>query len=610
MKKKIGVYIRVSSYMQKSEGGSIEFQRDRGSKYCIDNGYDFELFEDVMSGDKVERKGMNVLFEKIYNNELDGFWLYDWNRLIRDKSVGVMFEKMLYDNKDCIVIENNNVKDIVNDYGDRVNYEVNGFVSSIFLHNLRKNVKDGSIKKLKDGKVLRKLKMGYSKVKDEVVLNEDSKIVKEMFRVFLFKSIKSKHDLTKYINEKYDKKYNNSMIMRWLEYKGYNGLIRQKYLDFEIDTKIPKIIDDKLFLDVQNKIKSIYGRRKGRDSSDYLLKGLVYCGCCGKKMYKYGSTNRKNYKKNKDGSLGKKYGVERKYVRDFHYYKCSVGDYKKVNESEEEYNIRMNSCKSYKKNSINFSMLDGCVWSGLFKFLNESDYIKKGYSKKSSEERSRLGKNIGKKRYYKEEIEKLKNIKKETYKDWKLGKINEEDFNEFNNSFNEEIDNNNNRLKEIENYKIVNIDDDVIDNYLEVMKLDLDNKRRLGDKFFGLKRLENESDESFYKRKNGSLKDMKRIIDRYIRKIYVKRIGENEYNVNFEFSLKLFDNEKMKLVDNLIKEKNNLLYINSLKVYKWISYIEEKIWVKKFRFSYFKIGRKWDRSLYSFKIEDEEVNII
>lgn len=148
MKKKIGVYIRVSSYMQKSEGGSIEFQRDRGSKYCIDNGYDFELFEDVMSGDKVERKGMNVLFEKIYNNELDGFWLYDWNRLIRDKSVGVMFEKMLYDNKDCIVIENNNVKDIVNDYGDRVNYEVNGFVSSIFLHNLRKNVKDGSIKKI------------------------------------------------------------------------------------------------------------------------------------------------------------------------------------------------------------------------------------------------------------------------------------------------------------------------------------------------------------------------------------------------------------------------------------------------------------------------------
>ena len=72
----------------------------------------------------------------------------------------------------------------------------------------------------------------------------------------------------------------------------------------------------------------------------------------------------------------------------------------------------------------------------------------------------------------------------------------------------------------------------------------------------------------------------------------------------------MFDNEKMKLVDNLIKEKNNLLYINSLKVYKWISYIEEKIWVKKFRFSYFKIGRKWDRSLYSFKIEDEEVNII
>ena len=141
------------------------------------------------------------------------------------------------------------------------------------------------------------------------------------------------------------------------------------------------------------------------------------------------------------------------------------------------------------------------------------------------------------------------------------------------------------------------------------MKRDLSNKMKLGDKFFSLKRLEYESDENFYKRKNNSLKDMKRIIERYISKIYVKRLGEEEYNINFEFKIKLFENEKMELVDNLIKSKNNLLYINQSKVYCWFSYIEELKWCISFRFRYIRVNKKWKRSLYNYNIEFEELKI-
>ena len=98
------------------------------------------------------------------------------------------------------------------------------------------------------------------------------------------------------------------------------------------------------------------------------------------------------------------------------------------------------------------------------------------------------------------------------------------------------------------------------------MKLSLKNKEELGDNFFNIKRLEFESDVVFYKRKNGSMKDMKKEIEKYIRKIYVKRVNDSEYYINFEFNMKLFDSEKKILENNLINNNKNLLYINSTKV--------------------------------------------
>ena len=84
-------------------------------------------------------------------------------------------------------------------------------------------------------------------------------------------------------------------MKRWLVYEGYNGRINQKYKDFKCETKIVKLIDDETFRLVKEKIDKIYSKRKGRDNSEYLLKGLVNCGSCGGRMYKYGSESKKSY---------------------------------------------------------------------------------------------------------------------------------------------------------------------------------------------------------------------------------------------------------------------------------------------------------------------------
>ena len=59
---------------------------------------------------------------------------------------------------------------------------------------------------------------------------------------------------------------------------------------------------------------------------------------------------------------------------------------------------------------------------------------------------------------------------------------------------------------------------------------------------------------------------MKRLIDKYLNKIYVKRLGEEEYNIKFEFRMKLSKVEKEVLKNLVIKDNNKLFYIKESKL--------------------------------------------
>lgn len=559
---KIGIYCRVSSLNQKTEGYSIDNQRVSGIEYCSKNGYEYEVFEDVISGSKVNRKGLDELFGKILMGDINGILLYEWSRLVRDKRLMIKLEDLLKEKKECKVIVDGKERDIIEDDGDRIEYEVGGFLSSYERFRLMKRVKDGSIRRMKDGYVRCKVKFGLIKIKGEVNIDEgeDSKIVKDIFKMFLFKNVNDVKDLTIKINKKWNKKYLDSSMKRWLVYEGYNGRINQKYKEFEIETKIVKLIDDETFNEVSEKLKKLYSNRKGRDNSEYLLKGLVFCGSCGKRMYKYGSVSKKSYKK------GNNYGKERKYSREFYYYSCGGSGYKKVNESEEEYNNRKNECKGFKRNTINFSMIDKVVWSSLFKFLNGSDSLLESYKKKKVDEVKKMGLNKGKKYYYDKEIKKLKKNKYDLFKKFSDGVVDEDDYDLYNGEFDKEIEKSKNRLKELEDYVINEVDDNLLKDVIGIMKNDLNNKEMLGNGFFDCVRLDGEEDVSYFNRKNKGLKDMRRIIDKYVNKIYVKRVGVEEYNINFDFSIKLSNKEKDILKNMLMKDRNKLFYIKNVNI--------------------------------------------
>jgi len=608
---KVGIYCRVSSLSQSKEGYSIDNQKVRGIEYCDKLGYDYEIFEDVISGSKVNRKGLDDLFGKVLMGEINGILLYEWSRLSREKRLMVKLEDLLKEVKDCKIIVDGEERDILGDDGDRIEYEVSGFLSSYERFRLMKRVKDGSINRLKKGFIRSQLKRGFKKVKGVVEIDEkESLLIKNIFKVFLYKNIKNVKELTDTINKKYGLKLTDSTLKKYLVWEGYNGIIHQKYKEFETDIEIPKIIDDETFRKVGLKVKDILGKRKGRDSSEYLLKGMVYCKDCGGKMYKRGSVKRKGYKKNKDGSKRKSFGEDLKYVRDFHYYNCSVNGYRKSNESEEEFELRKSQCSSYKKNSINFGILDKVVWDGLFQFLNMSDTVLEFYNKKSKTERENFGKMKGKKGYYIRRIEELKSYKYQLYKDWKGDKVGEDDYNTYNTDFIKEITDCELRINEIDSYEIKEVNSEVMENVVQFMVNDLENKKKIGDRYFLVSRLEGESDEKYFKRKNIGLKDMKVILGKYLNRVYVKRLGEEEYNINFDFGIVLSNSEKGILKNMVLKNNKSLFYIKNQNIYQQFSYVEENIFTYSFNFRYCRVNKLGKFFLYNFKIENEIFEVV
>ena len=114
---KVGIYCRVSSDKQ-SDNTSIESQKEHGISFCKRKGYEYEVFSEVVSGTIKGnlRDIFRQLEDKLINKELDGVWIWDWDRMIRDMGVGVAFRDLIEETK-CKLFVGNSEKDIFSDSG-------------------------------------------------------------------------------------------------------------------------------------------------------------------------------------------------------------------------------------------------------------------------------------------------------------------------------------------------------------------------------------------------------------------------------------------------------------------------------------------------------------
>jgi DNA invertase Pin-like site-specific DNA recombinase len=302
---KVAIYCRVSTQEQATYGVSLRDQKERGISFCLDKGYEYEVFEDAgFSGTLTisERPSLNRLIEKVFLDEIDGVFVVDFDRLSRDFNesftIREQFKKhnvrlfdtngeiSLFDETHSLLL---NVKSLLGDF------EIQRTRTRI-KRNLERNALDG---KVGGGNLLN---YGYRKGKDKRFEIDDieSEVVKLIFALCIQgmgtkvisnylndKSIPTKRNLLENGGLKVRGQlktnflWRDSTIYRILKNPIYKG--KRIYKNIEIDC--PNIISEETFELAQLSLQRRNEFKNTTNKNFYLLKGLITCGECFKNFY-------------------------------------------------------------------------------------------------------------------------------------------------------------------------------------------------------------------------------------------------------------------------------------------------------------------------------------
>lgn len=532
VKLKIGIYCRVSSESQ-SENTSLGKQNDLGIKFCESNNFEYEVFSEIVSGTKIgsDREVFKKLEDKLYNGELNGIWLYDWDRMIRELGVGVLFRDLIISTK-CKLFVGNSEKDILSDSGS-LEFGIGSVFSDYWRRKISREMNSGKKRKLENDEIfLGVVGIGYEKIEKKIKVDERKReLIENCFNIYLKKDVKTYRDLIKKLKLKYkeglDERINEKSVSRLLNDEKFKGIYNLEWKGNNYKLNIGRIISDDLFDKVKEKIDFNKGLRKGNTKGKYLLKGYIKCSDCGDNMWVKGS------------------GIE------YRYYECRR---KKIN-NRNNFDNRFNekkcvSCENIQNNVISVSKLEFIVWNSLFEVLGNSESLKEEYLKKYSKEEIKKNEFNGKLKFYEKAKNKLIKDKTNIIKLLVKGDINVEE----KNLVSTEIDNELNEISEKylgvkKEYERIELSNDILD-YVNRFEIDLKKK-------YELKRFE----------------DKRRWIEKYIKEVKVKYLGKDEngskeYNINIKVNLfDEFNINKINEKDDKFKYKNDLflIYISNLK---------------------------------------------
>ena len=510
---KIGLYLRVSTENQKNNT-SLSYQKTLGIDFCKRSNYEYEVFEDVESGGKYNRLEFDKLKEKIKSKELTGIWVYDNDRLSRKMEVGIKISDLIVEN-DCRLFVGWEEKKIESS-GGRFEYMIRSVMSDYERMRIKERMDFGKKKLLLDGGKLGNVGYGFKREGKNVVVNiEEGKIIKDVFKIYNYKVVKSYGNVYDRLKKKYKKPILSiSTIGRILRDKKYNGLYEGNLEGEKYKIEFDKIIDDDIWEKTQLKIKKNKGSWRGNEKDCFELKGKVICEGCGNTMWVIKSNQ-------------------------YRYYTCS-SKLKTVKEKRKESGVSF-ECSSKKNlsNKINIDKLEKIIWNSLFQVLHNSEDVKKEYKKRYDKELGLKERFKGKLIFLNEKKERISNeFMKKIEKLIEMG-IDKEILEKLNDKYKNDI------LEigtEIDNIKLEEEKREVkdsIDGYLELMKIDLNND-------FNITRT----------------KDRVKIIDKYIESITVRRTEKENYSILLKLFLKdigKYENEKIE-----ISEKG-LFYILKIK---------------------------------------------
>ena len=205
---KVYSIVRVSSVGQ-SDNTSLKHQKETIKKYC--DLYNLELneiIEEVYTGTTEDRDGLNYLMDKVKNGECDTIVVYKIDRLIRSFRSGINYigDLIKYGCKIISTQEQIDTSSISGKFFLNVMLSLSEMEKSTITQRLNRGKKHRF--KTEGKMVCSSPPFGYQKKSDSVLLDDNSSIVKLIFKLF-----------NRYIN--LDKNSRTRKIIKYLNKNGY-----------------------------------------------------------------------------------------------------------------------------------------------------------------------------------------------------------------------------------------------------------------------------------------------------------------------------------------------------------------------------------------------------
>lgn len=308
----VAIYLRISQEKKGEDVETLENHREILIEFCKENGYEYEIFGEVMSGGKSDIS-QRVKLQELLNNieKFDAIVCFELSRISRNGLISQTVKQycMDYDKPIFTPIQ---VYDLANSENDRLMYDFGSIIASHEHGTIGKRSKANKKQMAKQGlHVSGNIPLGYvrnPKTKKLEIDEESAKTIRYIFQLHSkgYGSFKIRDILNEEGYKSATGKYFNlpaiKRIIRNPHYKGWTVFNDRKRIKkkgkvtYEIvDTIVikdthPAIIPpnewDKANIDrEQRAAHSNFIREKPATKTGVtMLKDLIYCGLCNRKM--------------------------------------------------------------------------------------------------------------------------------------------------------------------------------------------------------------------------------------------------------------------------------------------------------------------------------------
>ncbi|HDF4598084.1 MULTISPECIES: recombinase family protein [unclassified Mammaliicoccus] len=380
--RRVGIYVRVSTEMQSTEGYSIDGQINQIREYCNFNNFAVvDVYADRgISGKSMNRPELQRLLKDAKEGQIDCVMVYKTNRLARNTSDLLKIVEDLH--KQNVEFFSLSERMEVNTSSGKLMLQILASFSEFERNNIVENVFMGQTRRAQEGYYQGNLPLGYDKIPDskhELMINQhEANIVK-----YIFESYAKGHGYRKIANALNHKGYvtkkgnpfsisavtyilSNPFYVgkiQFAKYKDWNDKRRKGLNDKPViaEGKHTPIISQTLWDKVQARKKQVSEKPQVHGKGTNLLTGIIHCPQCGAPMAASNTTNTL-----KDGT--------KKRIR---YYSCS--------------NFRNKGSKVCSANSVRADVIEKYVMDQILEIVRSDKVINQVLERVNQENKVDIG---------------------------------------------------------------------------------------------------------------------------------------------------------------------------------------------------------------------------